>query len=171
MPMRWEKPTTVHLDILTPELLLEMANEARDYFEWLDSFPAQPGAQFDGSGEATVELLEELVRVRAPQLATQLASYMPGDDTTPEWKRRHMEFQRATETVSERDSEEPVAHLAVAMDDLIQCDNGRHAVDDMLLTASCALLRAQAAAGERGDRHTHRLVSELYHEVNNLLAS
>lgn len=131
-----------NLHILTPEFLLAAANEARDVFEILDSRgPLQPGEVFDGAAEETAELLEELVRVRAPQYVTELAWHGEGDDPRPIWKIR----AEQQHTPDEYDNDEPVAHIVQAIDKIANVP-GTPVVDSLTGVAQAALLRARDSA-------------------------
>lgn len=161
-------PDTTLLNVLlTPELLVAIANQARDKFEWLDSYPAQPGEPFDGSDEAMAELLEELVRIAAPAHVTQLASHMEGDDPRPAWRIRHEDQPNPLEY----DEDEPVAHIVQAIDRIAQVP-ATPVVNNMLMVADSALARAcdeSKAAHEADTRmrllHIRDSVSRLLDEL------
>lgn len=155
-----------NLRSLTPEFLLAAANEARDVFEMIDSGKPEPGAKFDGTAEETAELLEELVRVRAPHLATQLAWHCENDDERPQWQKR-LEHNH-TPDPNEYDEDEPVAHIVQAIDRIANIP-ATPVINNMLMVVTSALTRAIADAGAGKQDNLSLKLRSIQHHVEALL--
>lgn len=137
---------------------LQQLDDGRWRVDYLLDMPGDPDFEYDVEGELR-------------QLARAVAELPASVHNASALAQAVMRFTAEQPDIDERDPEEPVAHLAVAMDDLMKSMNGQYAVEDMLHTASCALLRAGDAARRQRDDETGIQISALFDQVNNLLAS